>query len=159
MPTQTQTHAHTDTSARKHNSRFGRGWIKRSNVLASKDWFENFQNVLYTAPCSYIWHFHLSSFTLVDVCEVTQCLCVALRILYCCIKRSFLSKFKLYVHIHCIVFGGIFVCITLQFRSVQICHLGGNSNQPSFGPNLNEFVRRFDASTTNGQGIMQCVYT
>ena len=25
-------------------------------------------------------------------------------------------------------------------------------NVPTFGPNLNEFVRRFDAATTNGQG-------
>ena len=30
--------------------------------------------------------------------------------------------------------------------------LGRYSTNPIFGLNLNEFVRRFDAATTNGQG-------
>jgi hypothetical protein len=30
---------------------------------------------------------------------------------------------------------------------------GRGEDKPKFGPNLNEFVRRFDAATTNGQGV------
>ena len=30
------------------------------------------------------------------------------------------------------------------------------SEDPKFGPNLNEFVRRFDANTTNNQGVHAC---
>ena len=30
------------------------------------------------------------------------------------------------------------------------------SEEPKFGPNLNEFVRRFDATTTNNQGVHAC---
>ena len=35
---------------------------------------------------------------------------------------------------------------------------GSGDDKPKFGPNLNEFVRRFDAATTKGQGeSMVCV--
>ena len=35
---------------------------------------------------------------------------------------------------------------------------GSGDDKPKFGPNLNEFVHRFDAATTKGQGeSMVCV--
>ena len=34
---------------------------------------------------------------------------------------------------------------------------GRGEDKPKFGPNLNEFVRRFDAATTNGQGELVCI--
>ena len=34
---------------------------------------------------------------------------------------------------------------------------GHGEDKPKFGPNLNEFVQRFDAATTKGQGESLCV--
>ena len=34
---------------------------------------------------------------------------------------------------------------------------GHGEDKPKFGPNLNEFVRRFDAATTKGQGESVCI--
>ena len=34
---------------------------------------------------------------------------------------------------------------------------GRGEDKPKFGPNLNEFVRRFDAATTKGQGESVCI--
>jgi hypothetical protein len=34
---------------------------------------------------------------------------------------------------------------------------GKSTSSPEFGPNLNEFVRRFDTATTNGQEIARIV--
>ena len=36
--------------------------------------------------------------------------------------------------------------------TASVC-TGEKSEEPKFGPNLNEFVRRFDATTTNNQGV------
>ena len=35
-------------------------------------------------------------------------------------------------------------------------YVGGGEDKPKFGPNLNEFVQRFDAATTKGQGESVC---
>jgi hypothetical protein len=47
--------------------------------------------------------------------------------------------------------SGIHSSINIHL-SAQYILSGGLTDNPKFGPNLNEFVRRFDSSTTNNQG-------
>ena len=49
------------------------------------------------------------------------------------------------------VISGMHTSINTHLSALYITS-GKNTNAPTFGPNLNEFVRRFDAATTNGQG-------
>lgn len=46
---------------------------------------------------------------------------------------------------------------TLDYSDVALfVHVGAGEDKPKFGPNLNEFVQRFDAATTKGQGESVC---
>ena len=51
------------------------------------------------------------------------------------------------------------VCIIILLTIVMLHYLytvGAGEDKPKFGPNLNEFVQRFDAATTKGQGESVC---
>ena len=50
------------------------------------------------------------------------------------------------------VISGIHASINIHLSAEYVVSGG---SEPEFGPNLNEFVRRFDAATTNGQGIRE----
>lgn len=49
------------------------------------------------------------------------------------------------------VISGMHASINTHLSALYVTS-GQDTNVPTFGPNLNEFVRRFDAATTNGQG-------
>jgi len=49
------------------------------------------------------------------------------------------------------VISGMHTSINTHLSALYVIS-GRGTNVPVFGPNLNEFVRRFDAATTNGQG-------
>ena len=49
------------------------------------------------------------------------------------------------------IISGMHSSINVHLSAIYLIS-GGTATDSTFGPNLNEFVRRFDAATTNGQG-------